>query len=56
MEPRIAPLATAYVLIMVIAGTFAARWTEPAARRFLDGRAAGGSARSEDRGKVAVRR
>ncbi len=29
-EPRIGPLATAYVLLMVIIGPPAARWTEPA--------------------------
>ncbi|MEU6347416.1 cation:proton antiporter [Streptomyces sp. NPDC046977] len=29
-QPRIGPLATAYVLILVIAGPLAARWTEPA--------------------------
>ncbi|MFC8080006.1 cation:proton antiporter [Streptomyces sp. NPDC057307] len=34
VEPRIGPLATAYVLILVILGPLAARWTEPLARRF----------------------
>lgn len=34
VEPRIGPLATAYVLILVIIGPLAARWTEPLARRF----------------------
>ncbi|MGH3312744.1 MAG: cation:proton antiporter [Streptomyces sp.] len=29
-EPRVGPLATAYVLLLVIAGPLAARWTEPA--------------------------
>lgn len=33
VEPRIAPLATAYVLILVILGPLAARWTEPIVRR-----------------------
>ncbi|MEW2521381.1 potassium/proton antiporter membrane subunit, CPA2 family [Actinacidiphila alni] len=33
-ESRIGPLATAYVLILVILGPPAARWTEPIARRF----------------------
>ncbi|MFD9814087.1 cation:proton antiporter [Streptomyces sp. NPDC059080] len=33
VEPRIGPLATAYVLILVILGPLAARWTEPVARR-----------------------
>jgi monovalent cation:H+ antiporter-2, CPA2 family len=32
-EPRIAPLATAYVLLLVITGPLAARWTEPVAQR-----------------------
>ncbi|WP_069885043.1 cation:proton antiporter [Streptomyces luteocolor] len=32
-EPRIGPLATAYVLILVIFGPLTARWTEPLARR-----------------------
>ncbi len=31
VEPRIGPLATAYVLILVILGPLTARWTEPAA-------------------------
>ncbi|GAB2795812.1 cation:proton antiporter [Streptomyces daliensis] len=38
VEPRIGPLATAYVLLLVIAGPLAARWTAPAvegARRLL---------------------
>ncbi|WP_433161958.1 cation:proton antiporter [Kribbella sp. CA-247076] len=33
VEPRIGPLATAYVLILVILGPIAARYTEPIARR-----------------------
>ncbi|MCN9243394.1 cation:proton antiporter [Streptomyces sp. RY43-2] len=33
VEPRIGPLATAYVLILVVLGPLAARWTEPLARR-----------------------
>ncbi|WP_199547259.1 cation:proton antiporter [Streptomyces sp. N35] len=32
-EPRIGPLATAYVLILVVVGPLAARFTEPLARR-----------------------
>ncbi|SOD60554.1 potassium/proton antiporter membrane subunit, CPA2 family [Streptomyces zhaozhouensis] len=39
-EPRIAPVATAYVLIMVIVGPLAARWTEPVARNLMERRAA----------------
>lgn len=34
--PRIGPLATAYVLLLVIAGPLAARWTEPVVRRIRD--------------------
>jgi CPA2 family monovalent cation:H+ antiporter-2 len=33
-EPRITPLATAYVMILVILGPLTARWTEPAVRGF----------------------
>ncbi|MGP3969220.1 cation:proton antiporter [Streptomyces sp. 6N223] len=40
-EPRLAPLATAYVLILVIMGPFAARWTEPVARRLRERRRTG---------------
>lgn len=29
-EPRIGPIATAYVLILVIVGPLTARWTQPA--------------------------
>uniref|UniRef100_UPI000AC9470F cation:proton antiporter n=1 Tax=Streptomyces prasinus TaxID=67345 RepID=UPI000AC9470F len=32
-EPRIGPLATAYVLILVVLGPLTARWTEPLASR-----------------------
>ncbi|MDT0266865.1 cation:proton antiporter [Streptomyces sp. DSM 44915] len=39
-EPRIAPVATAYVLILVIIGPLAARWTEPVARQLMERRAA----------------
>ncbi|AZK97497.1 MULTISPECIES: cation:proton antiporter [Streptomyces] len=35
-EPRIGPIATAYVLILVILGPLAARWTEPLLLRFTD--------------------
>ncbi|MFR9723134.1 cation:proton antiporter [Streptomyces sp. MS19] len=37
-EPRIAPVATAYVLILVIVGPFATRWTEPVARKVVEWR------------------
>ncbi|MFE7128535.1 cation:proton antiporter [Streptomyces sp. NPDC057617] len=37
VEPRIGPLATAYVLLLVILGPLAARWTEPLARRLTGG-------------------
>jgi monovalent cation:H+ antiporter-2, CPA2 family len=33
VEPKLGPLATAYVLILVILGPVAARYTEPLARR-----------------------
>ena len=33
VDPRIGPLATAYVLILVVVGPLAARWTEPVVRR-----------------------
>ncbi|MGW1306885.1 cation:proton antiporter, partial [Streptomyces sp. NPDC002514] len=32
IEPSLGPLATAYVLILVVAGPLTARWTEPAVR------------------------
>lgn len=32
-EPRIGPIATAYVLILVIVGPLTARWTQPAVAR-----------------------
>ncbi|UYQ65228.1 cation:proton antiporter [Streptomyces peucetius] len=35
VEPRIGPLATAYVLILVIVGPLTARYTEPIGRRLL---------------------
>ncbi|MBH0242729.1 cation:proton antiporter, partial [Streptomyces cavourensis] len=44
-EPRIGPLATAYVLILVIVGPLTARWTEPAAAKIqaLRGARSGGT-------------
>ncbi|WP_328836603.1 cation:proton antiporter [Streptomyces europaeiscabiei] len=33
VEPRVGPLATAYVLILVVLGPLTARWTEPLATR-----------------------
>ncbi|WP_228473969.1 cation:proton antiporter [Streptomyces calidiresistens] len=53
VEPRIAPLATAYVLIMVILGTFTARYAEPAATRLLP-RVFGGPAGPAGRTAPAV--
>ncbi|MEU6336648.1 cation:proton antiporter [Streptomyces cellulosae] len=35
VEPRIGPLATAYVLILVVVGPLTARWTEPLARKLM---------------------
>ncbi len=43
-EPRIAPVATAYVLILVILGPFATRWTEPVARWLRERRESGSRA------------
>ncbi|GAA2231636.1 cation:proton antiporter [Streptomyces amakusaensis] len=37
-EPRIGPIATAYVLILVIVGPLAARWTEPLLTRLGESR------------------
>ncbi|MEU5400040.1 cation:proton antiporter [Streptomyces sp. NPDC005963] len=37
-EPRIGPIATAYVLILVVLGPLAARWTEPLVARVQRGR------------------
>ncbi|MFH8617600.1 cation:proton antiporter [Streptomyces sp. NPDC017979] len=37
-EPRIGPIATAYVLILVILGPLAARWTEPCLARLYEAR------------------
>ncbi|TDD18686.1 cation:proton antiporter [Kribbella turkmenica] len=36
VEPRLGPLATAYVLILVILGPISARYTEPLARRLTE--------------------
>ncbi|MER0246340.1 cation:proton antiporter [Streptomyces sp. HSW2009] len=44
-EPRIGPIATAYVLILVIVGPLAARYTEPAVRRLGEWRSAKSAAR-----------
>ncbi|WP_308699130.1 cation:proton antiporter, partial [Streptomyces clavuligerus] len=40
-EPRIGPIATAYVLILVVLGPLAARWTEPLVLPLLERRTAG---------------
>ncbi|MFF0264747.1 cation:proton antiporter [Kribbella sp. NPDC004536] len=44
VEPKLGPLATAYVLILVILGPVAARYTEPIARRLARKRAVAGDA------------
>ncbi|WP_419999525.1 cation:proton antiporter [Streptomyces boninensis] len=49
-EPRIGPLATAYVLILVIAGPLTARFTEPVMRRVGERRAAAAAAAAEAAG------
>ncbi|MGK5530606.1 cation:proton antiporter [Streptomyces sp. URMC 129] len=51
-EPRIAPVATAYVLILVILGPFATRWTEPVARRLRERRRSRRTAAAEIVGEV----
>ncbi|MGW0559848.1 cation:proton antiporter [Streptomyces sp. NPDC003016] len=40
-EPRIGPIAAAYVLILVLLGPLAARWTEPLVSRMRRGRGRG---------------
>ncbi|WP_416970253.1 cation:proton antiporter [Streptomyces sp. 4F14] len=47
VEPRIGPLATAYVLILVLLGPLTARWTEPLARRLTRTAAVGGTRQRE---------
>ncbi|MEV0291745.1 MULTISPECIES: cation:proton antiporter [unclassified Kribbella] len=47
VEPRLGPLATAYVLILVILGPIAARYTEPIARRLTARRTAAGPPAAE---------
>ncbi|MER6184104.1 cation:proton antiporter [Streptomyces sp. NPDC001652] len=44
VEPGIGPLATAYVLILLVLGPLAARWTEPLARRLTTRSRTGNSA------------
>ncbi len=46
-EPRVAPLATAYVLILVIMGPITARWTEPTVRWMRERRQERRAARAE---------
>lgn len=41
-EPRIGPIATAYVLILVIVGPLTARWTQPVVARIRKRRHRGG--------------
>lgn len=43
-EPRIGPIATAYVLILVIVGPLTARWTQPVVARIPKRRDRGGGA------------
>jgi monovalent cation:H+ antiporter-2, CPA2 family len=47
VEPRLGPLATAYVLILVILGPIAARYTEPLARRLTTRRPTPPTAQSD---------
>ncbi|MEV2235193.1 cation:proton antiporter, partial [Streptomyces phaeochromogenes] len=55
IEPRLGPLATAYVLILVIVGPLTARFTEPVATRLTGRRgepAATGAPPPQDRNLV----
>ncbi|MEU9676373.1 MULTISPECIES: cation:proton antiporter [Streptomyces] len=52
-EPRIGPIATAYVLILVIVGPLTARWTQPIAAR-IEARRSGGKDTSDVLGKEPV--
>ncbi|WP_406142129.1 cation:proton antiporter [Streptomyces sp. NBC_01089] len=54
VEPRIGPLATAYVLILVIVGPLTARWTEPLARRLRRGTPATAAAAAPQPGATAT--
>lgn len=54
VEPRIGPLATAYVLILVIVGPLTARWTEPLARRLRRGTPAPAAAAAPQPGATAT--
>ncbi|MCX5209317.1 cation:proton antiporter [Kitasatospora sp. NBC_00240] len=47
IEPDLGPLATAYVLLLVIIGPLTARWTQPAAEWFARRRAGSGAAGAE---------
>ena len=49
VEPKLGPLATAYVLILVILGPIAARYTEPIARRLTNRKTPGADAPAAER-------
>ncbi|HEY9337447.1 MAG TPA: cation:proton antiporter, partial [Kribbella sp.] len=49
VEPKLGPLATAYVLILVILGPVAARYTEPIARRLTNRKTPGPDAPATER-------
>ncbi|MEU3325000.1 cation:proton antiporter [Streptomyces albus] len=54
-DPRITPLATAYVMILVIFGPLTARWTEPVVRRtkgLIDARKARREGAAEESGST----
>ncbi|MFF9557768.1 cation:proton antiporter [Streptomyces albus] len=56
-DPRITPLATAYVMILVIFGPLTARWTEPVVRRtkgLIDARKARREAAAEESGSTPL--
>jgi len=44
IEPSLGPLATAYVLILVVIGPLTARWTQPLARRLIRSKPAAATA------------
>ncbi|WP_093799941.1 cation:proton antiporter [Streptomyces sp. Wb2n-11] len=58
-EPRIGPIATAYVLILVLLGPLAARWTEPLVSRMRwrgRGKGAGRAAGAREQGPPSLHR
>jgi len=54
IEPSLGPLATAYVLILVVLGPLTARYTEPLARRLNERRSARTDSSKAARESVSV--